>query len=447
MICKSSRRATLAGWLSACLQGVLVAGALSQAPGANADDLRKRSPAELMAPLRVRKEAERAETPNAAPAAPERLPTMPAIRPGGKPRVESGPESDHRPAQPPTPPTRLVEQGAAEEVIPVPGPLPTFPIGTAEVKPGATAIGAQQEDFSEPLTKNHFVMPHVTLPDSGPTTPEPVHVDYWSGDYGHETYCDECAMPWGRDYRFQTTPGTLLWEPPLANQRAPRMYGKFTTLNDESTIDAAIGGEFGLIRFGPPGRHEGFQVDGFAAVFTRFDDRRILVAADYRAGVPVTYARGPWSFKVSYEHTSSHLGDEFIEATGQRKFSYVRDEIVFGAARLFLDQFRLYGQYGYSFGASGVATLDRSRFDWGAEWSRRRCTGVKGQPFAAFDMDLREDQDYEANVTLQVGWQWKARPLGRSLRLALEYYDGKSPFGQFFRDNESWFGVGGFLDW
>lgn len=226
------------------------------------------------------------------------------------------------------------------------------------------------------------------------------------------------------------------------------MYGKFTNLNDESTIETAIGGEFGLLRIGPEeARREGVQVDGFAAVFTRFNGDRLLVTSDFRVGVPVTFAKGPWSTKIAYEHTSTHLGDEFIETTGRRQVSHVRDEIVFGLARSFCYDLRLYGQFGYSFITSDVVGDNRDRYDWGIEWARRMPATWKGAPFAAFDMDIRSDQDYQPNTTVQIGWRWNRLPVGRAARIAFEYYNGKSPYGQFFRDEESWIGAAGFLDW
>ncbi|MFO0945574.1 MAG: DUF1207 domain-containing protein [Planctomycetota bacterium] len=259
---------------------------------------------------------------------------------------------------------------------------------------------------------------------------------------------EACSLFWSDRLVYTPLPSSLLWLPPLANQREPRMYGKFTNLNNQSVIDTAIGGEFGLGRIGPVKNDcEGIQLDVFAAVFTRFNDQRLLTAADYRVGVPLTYAKGPWSAKLSYEHTSTHLGDEYIERTGRRQAAHVRDEIVLGLSRYFWNQLRLYGQFGYSFATSMVVGENRDRYDCGFEWSKLQDTGIKGQPFAALDIDIRSDQEYYANTTLQVGWQWKTMRTRNSARLAFEYYNGYSPYGQFFQDREDWVGVGAFYDW
>lgn len=238
--------------------------------------------------------------------------------------------------------------------------------------------------------------------------------------------------------RYEIFPEARLWDTPLANQREPRFSAKFSNANQESTIDTAIGAVFGLGRWGPcDNPRQGCQLDAFAAVFTRFNQRRLLKTADYRVGVPFTFARGPWQMKLSYEHTSTHLGDEFIHDTGSIQVAHVRDEAVLGLARRFRDTARVYGQFGYSFATSPLVGDDRDRFDWGVEWiCPRPLAYLECRPFVAFDMDLRSDQDYAGNVTLQIGGQWTAE--GRSGRLAIEYYTGKSPYGQLFLEDESW---------
>jgi hypothetical protein len=305
------------------------------------------------------------------------------------------------------------------------------------------------EDISRPLTDNVWVVANgqFPTPSAGSSTNEP---ETAAEPLVELTYsdADERGPFWSQPLEWQRLPIELLFEPPLANQRAPRMAAKFTNLNNESTIETAIGGQFGIYRLAPIDRiHEGIQIDGMAAVFTRFNERRLLVTSDFRAGVPLTYAKGPWQARLAYEHTSTHLGDEFIAVSDRAQVPHVRDEIVLGLARRFFDQLRLYGEVGLSFITSDVIGDNIDRYDWGIEWSRQCTTNWKGRPFAAFDMDLRSDQDYTPNLTVQLGWQWKEMAHRRSGRIALEFYDGKSPYGQFFLDDEDWIGLGFYFDW
>ena len=253
----------------------------------------------------------------------------------------------------------------------------------------------------------------------------------------------------------------------MANQREPRCELKLSDLNGHGTLDTEIGGVFGLSRVGPADNsHEGIELGAFAAVFMRFLDEGHpiagdvreavpLTAVDYRAGLPLMLAMGDWQMKLSYEHTSCHLGDEYMllaynyGITGSKTESIraVRDESVLGIARFFGDALRLYGQFGYSFLPSDTLVGKVPvRYDWGLEYSPP--VPPIGGPFAAFDMDLRAEQDFFRNITIQAGWQWKTNENRRSsARIGVEYYDGHSPYGQFFDQRESYWALVAIFDW
>jgi hypothetical protein len=267
-------------------------------------------------------------------------------------------------------------------------------------------------------------------------------------DWFHKTFLWQ-----GQEYEYITLPSTLLWKPPIANLREPQFYGIFHNINGQSYIDTAIGAEFGLGRIAPKGRsdpgkqleNEGLQLDVFGAVFTRFDQKRFLTAIDYRAGIPLVYKKGPWSTKLSYEHTSTHLGDEYLEAYHAKQVPLVLDEVVFGLSRYWGDHLRTYGQVGYAFNTAKESNANnRTRFDWGISYSNYYDTGPTGRPFAAFDMDIRSYQEYTPNNSFQLGWQWVQH--GRSVRLALQYFEGRSMYGQFYTKNENWYGFGGYYN-
>ena len=259
---------------------------------------------------------------------------------------------------------------------------------------------------------------------------------------------------WGLDW----LPEGLLWHPPMANPREPRCYVTMGNLNGQRVIDTSIGAEFGLLRFGSADcPEEGFQLDVFGDMYTRFAIRNALTAADYRAGIPLTFASEGWQVKLSYEHTGCHLGDEYmllgwnygIQVPKWQPTNVGRDEAVFGLAREFWDCVRLYGQFGYSFTSNDdLLGEPRTRYDWGIEYSPVAMRPVIGGPFAAFDMDLRAETGFIPGVTVEAGWQWKSREKRRSsARLALVYYAGQSPFGQFYAQREDWYGFTAIYEW
>ena len=253
-------------------------------------------------------------------------------------------------------------------------------------------------------------------------------------------------------------PNTLLWEPPLASKIEPRtavLIDSFKNSPGSSyTVDASIGTIFGLLRYTPDGRDAAYQLDLFGVVHTRLspDD---LLAADYRFGVPLTARWGSWHAKVGYEHTSAHLGDEYVRTrrvAPDKITAFSKDEAVVGLGRYLGDAFRVYGVVGYAQRQSLpdpdpplvlAGTKSKWRYSVGAEYYDRTACGVAGTPFAAVNFDFRGDQDFKANSTVQAGWLIR-NPFARlsSLRIYAEYYDGGSPYGQFHRDRESFYGIG-----
>ncbi len=244
-------------------------------------------------------------------------------------------------------------------------------------------------------------------------------------------------------------PRDLLWQPPFAIKREPRMVLLPTTLDnyrDNWTLDTSIGATVGMWRADLPGHDLSFQFDIAAVVHTRLtpDD---LTAHDYRFAFPLTARWGPWHAKLAYEHTSAHIGDELIRA--QRLVDIPgmsRDEIVVGVGRWLWNQLRVYGQVAYGARlaySTGFTEKFRYRFDYGFEWYHPGPTGWAGTPFAALNLDHRGDRNFDANVTAQVGWLWR-NPYERlaNIRLFGEYYTGVSPYGVFFQTKESFFAVG-----
>ncbi|MCI0684873.1 MAG: DUF1207 domain-containing protein [Gemmataceae bacterium] len=247
--------------------------------------------------------------------------------------------------------------------------------------------------------------------------------------------------------RWTFLPSTLLWQPPLANPHEPRFYVKRTNLKTSEfndVVDFSIGGTLAMFRVGPADRpHDGVQLDLFATTLSRFINYDAMTAIDYRAGLPLTFARGRWSAKLSYEHTSTHLGDEFLLSTGTRFRSATRDELAAGLAYRVLEPVRVYGTLVYAMSlGSFVDDPDPMRYTMGAEWSRPVATGVCGQPFAALDVEFRGNEDFTPNLTAQLGWQWLAWHGRPGLRAMIEYYDGRSPYGQLGDRHESWVGFG-----
>lgn len=250
-------------------------------------------------------------------------------------------------------------------------------------------------------------------------------------------------------WTWQLLPPSLLYKSYLAGQREPRLGTQWVYERNYGWYwDSTLGGRAGILRYGSSDTvlPEGWQLDVEGAAFPRLDAEhaRDLVAADFRAGVPLTFRRGPWALKFGYYHLSSHLGDEFmITNPSVPRINYVRDSLVLGIALHPHPDWRLYSEVGYAFYIDGGALPWELQF--GAEFSPAEPTTIFGAPFAACNGHLRQENDFGGNVTVQLGWQWRGQ-YGRVFRIGAQYLNGLSPQYQFYRDFEEQVGVGIWYD-
>jgi hypothetical protein len=340
---------------------------------------------------------------------------------------------------------------------PAPDPQSTGPgshgwPGTASPRPTWSPLDAYPPPPPPPLPPvletppsaftGYNVPPPVIVPDAEGLPPLPGSLEEnFNRELGARRLFRVCTW---NDYRITGFPQTLLWQPPIAEKRAPRFQALGTTLDNYAnsrTLDSSIGNTLGLLRVDTPGRDLSFQLDAFAVVHTRHTPANILVQ-DYRYGIPLTWRRGLWSGKLSYEHTSSHVGDDALFAGAVTPIRYSKDEAVLGVARDF-DSLRVYGQVSYAFKQNLIDRPKKYRFDAGFQWVCPFATGFSGAPYIAANVTSRGELKYNPDGLAQVGWMWR-NPYQRlaNLRVFVEYYQGHSPFGQLIYQREKWTGVG-----
>jgi len=213
------------------------------------------------------------------------------------------------------------------------------------------------------------------------------------------------ATPFG--WELTCFPNTLLWEPPLASKREPRMQGlpvSQKNYDDKWSLDTSIGTTVGLLRATPTSRPDWeFQWDIFAVVHTRLSPQD-LIATDYRFGIPFSIQHGECHAKFSYEHTSAHLGDEAMYLNNLVLNYYANDEVVIALDRCFGNYIRPYAQAGFAFMSSlPDESHSRWRYDLGVEIFDRTVIGVRGTPYAATHCELRGELDFNPNWNFQLG--------------------------------------------
>ena len=265
------------------------------------------------------------------------------------------------------------------------------------------------------------------------------------------------AIPADEARRYVPLPRGDVFCPLIAD---PKELGSFLTYLrgtrvpfDTDIGSVGIGDRFGLLRWGGPGLEDGVQISLVGSVFAQFDLRSEsydLINADYLVALPLTVRRGDLSMRLRLYHQSSHLGDEFLLRSDRPD----RENVSFESVDLLLSQdagpLRYYAG-GEFFFRRHPQSLERSLAHVGAEL--RQTGGTIGlgrignlRLVAATDVKASQEQDWKPGWSVRAGFE-VGRPAddrgtGRHWRVLYEWYRGPSPYGQFFVERLSYYGVG-----
>jgi hypothetical protein len=240
----------------------------------------------------------------------------------------------------------------------------------------------------------------------------------------------------------------LFADPKAVRSFATYLYGKFPTGTESRSLAAVgLGDGIALVRFGGPRPGEGLQLGIEAAVFSQFDldsTSDDLLNTDFIVGLPITWRIRDFSLRARVYHQSSHLGDELLLRPGT---TITRENLSFESAELILSQelgmLRLYAGGEYLFNRR-PSTLDELLAHGGAEL---RLGPARGARFvAAVDVKATEQQDWDPAWSVRTGveiawWRQPDHP-PRLGSIVVEYYDGPSPYGQFFVESIQYVGAG-----
>ena len=215
-----------------------------------------------------------------------------------------------------------------------------------------------------------------------------------------------------------------------------------------------IADDFGFFRVGGGTAGNGVQLGVDGGVFAQFDlgtSSYDLINADYLIGFPLTMRRGGFSSRLRVYHQSSHLGDEYLLRAERPD----RENLGFEALEVLLSQdlaaLRVYagGEY---FLNREPETLPQKLLHGGVELRPSGALGLGSvgsvRLVAAADAKaIEEEGDWNVAVSARAGIE-VGRPRddatapSRRWSLLFEYYDGQSPYGQFFLNDVRLVGVG-----
>ena len=242
-------------------------------------------------------------------------------------------------------------------------------------------------------------------------------------------------------------PGGILFKPLVADPRWPHFAANYQRYVSDpqlkDTVAVSFGESFALYR--DRVGQGWWEVDIHAGVFALFDmdsSSSDLVNADYLVGIPLTYRYGDFSGILRVFHQSSHLGDEFLLRTRTNRVNLSYESLDLKLSYEIGEVARVYGGGGYLVHRepSNLAPLSAQYgLELTSPWPG---PDARWRPIAAVDIQHREENDWGADVSARIGIQIEGVLLTRKLQILLEYFNGHSPNGQFYKNRAEYFGVG-----
>ncbi len=209
------------------------------------------------------------------------------------------------------------------------------------------------------------------------------------------------------------------------------MYFSNSEINSsgDNRIGLRLGGQFGMFRFHRrEDQNHGFQLDVEVGFMGQFDIESNLdnIGWDGIYGFQLSWApNDKLAFKIGLQHDSSHVGDEYAESHGRKRIEYTREEFLIGVSRFIARKWRLYAEGAYAYLLLNQELMKPWRVQCGLEYVSPDSFlhGSLGW-YTAADISSFEENDWDANITAQIGLIFPVKGLEQNYRLAFEYYNG-----------------------
>jgi hypothetical protein len=187
-----------------------------------------------------------------------------------------------------------------------------------------------------------------------------------------------------------------------------------------------------------------------AGVFSDFNlnaSSSDLVNTDFIASIYSSVRAGQFSAFGRIYHQSSHLGDEFL--LGKIHTSkFERENLSYEGADLKLSYELPYGVRIYG-GGGGLFHKEPSALrPWSAQYgiefrSPWRIDFASMRPIIAADIKHFDENNWSADISARVGVEFdNLQVLDRKLQILVEYFNGYTPTGQFYKDKVEYIGLG-----
>ena len=197
------------------------------------------------------------------------------------------------------------------------------------------------------------------------------------------------------------------------------------------------------------------QVDTFelgvqAALFANLDlqnQSQPLINADYLGGGYAAARFDRVGVLTRVYHISSHLGDELLlfgPPVVRKNFSFESWDVLVDYESELTSGVRLrpYGGGGWIFHETGPDKYGDLSLQYGLDVELPTLNDRGVVPFAAVDVQHLQSLDWQPDLSVQAGVRLRQPDAdGGQFSIALTYYDGRNPNGQFFVDDLRSFGA------
>lgn len=240
-------------------------------------------------------------------------------------------------------------------------------------------------------------------------------------------------------------PSNDVFRPLLADPKERQFFMSLlevkTPTRSYTAWSVGFGESLGLLRW--DGKSFQAQLGFLAGVFSQFDwstPSKDLLNTDFTFGLAATHRWHNFSGRLQYYHQSSHLGDELLlhNPIPRLNYSYEALENIFALEN---PLFRVYAS-GEFLMSRDPTSLKRWNFHSGAEL-RGGDSPAFFRPVAGLDVMWKKQHPGTFDVSVKAGLEMGKPALrDRHVRLLAEFYDGYSPYGQFFDEKIRYWGAG-----
>lgn len=248
--------------------------------------------------------------------------------------------------------------------------------------------------------------------------------------------------------RAQSFPDGDVFTPLVADPVETRNFLSVLGLDSETVQttlgSVGVGANFGLYRWAGQQPGDGWQIGIFAQINSQFDLEGTsypLINTDFRVGVPVSFRNGAFSGRARVFHQSSHLGDELILQGNAPQRVNLSVEIIDFVLAWERAGWRPYAGAGYVFHAD-PSGLKSAGVQAGIDYIGTSRALFGGRLVGGIDYKSFEETDWRAGVSAKIGLQYgRPYPDRRGITVLLEAFDGPAPYGQFYSDTVTQYGV------